>query len=105
MIFSWLIYSSLRLFRQNIARMFISRSSIMRPISQRQQVVSIISHLSFLHRIRLMKIFVISLRVSRSISVERKHEMMIVLRHSWSMILFRISSLSDKREKHLHASW
>lgn len=104
MIFSWLPSSSLREFRQNMAKMFISRSSIMRPISQRQHVVSIISGLSLRHRIKLMNIFVISFNVSRSMSVERKHEMMIVLRHSWSMILFRISSLSDNSEKHLHAS-
>ena len=88
-----------------MARMFMSRSSIIKPISHRQHVVSIISVLSLRHRIKLMKIFVISFRVSRSMSFERRQEMMIVFRHSCSIILLRISSLSDRSEKHLQASW
>ena len=77
----------------------------MRPMSHKQQVVSIISGFSLRQRMRLMKIFVISLSVSRSMSLERRQEIMIVLRHSYSMILFRISSLSESNEKHLQASW
>ena len=105
MIFSWFSSSSDSVLRQNMARMFISRSSIMRPISHRQHVVSIISALSLRHRIKLMKIFVISFKVSRSMSFDLRQEIMIVFKHSYSMILLRISSLSDRREKHLQASW
>ena len=57
----------------------------MRPMSQRQQVISMISDLSLRHNMRLMKILVISLRVSKSISLDLRQEMMIVL--IWMFIL------------------
>jgi len=87
-----------------MARMFMSRSSIMRPISQRQHVVSMVSFLSFRQRIKLMKILVISLSVSKSMSFVRRHEMIMVFRHSFSMICCRFSSFSDRSEKHLQES-
>lgn len=82
MIFSWLSSSSLSELRQNMASMFMSRSSIIRPISHRQHVVSMISVFSLRHKIKFMKILVISFRVSRSISVERRQDIIIVFRHS-----------------------
>lgn len=60
----------------------MSWSSIMSPMSQRQHVVSNVSLDIFRHRMRLMKILVISFSVSKSMSFVLKHEMMIVLRHS-----------------------
>ena len=54
----------------------------MSPISQRQHVVSKVSLDILRHRMRLMKILVISFSVSRSMSFVLKHEMMIVFRHS-----------------------
>lgn len=85
--------------------MFISKSSIIRPMSHRQHVVSMISSLSLRQRIRLMKILVISFSVSRSMSFDLRQEMMIVLRHSCSIIYLRMSSFSERREKHLQANW
>jgi len=80
--YSWDSTFSERALRQKITRMFISWSSIMRPMSQRQQVVSKVSFVIFLQRIRLMKILVISFRVSRSMSFVLRQLMIIVFRHS-----------------------
>ena len=75
-----------RAFRQKIARMFMSMSLIMSPISHRKQVVSIVYFFSFLHNMRLMNILVISLRVSKSMSLFFTQDKIIVLKHSYSII-------------------
>jgi hypothetical protein len=91
--------------RQKIARMLISWSSIIRPMSHKQQVVSKVSLVIFLHRIKLIKILVISLSVSRSMSFVRKQEITIVFKHSWSKISCKFCWFSDNREKHLQLSY
>lgn len=67
-------------------------------------MVSIISSFNLRHRIRFMKILVISFRVSRSISLVLRQEIMMVFRHSCWIISWRFSWFSESKEKHLQAS-
>ena len=90
--------------RQKIARIFMSRSSTIKPMSQRAHVTSIFSFLSLRQRIKLTKIFNISFSVSKSMSLVLKHEIIMVFKLSYSMMSFKFSSFSDNKLKHLQAN-
>ena len=83
----------------------MSRSSTIKPMSQRAHVTSIFSFLSLRQRIKLTKIFNISLSVSKSMSLVLKHEIIMVFKLSYSMMSFKFSSFSDNKLKHLQANW
>ena len=104
-IYSWVSVFSESAFRQKTAKMFMSRSQIMRLISQRQHVVSMISLVNFRQSTMFTRILVISFNVSKSISFFYKHEIIIVFKQSMSKIYYRFSSSSDNRLKHLHDNW